>query len=202
MSDDFVTVATFSDAMEAEIARNRLEAEGIRAVLMDRETVAMAWHVAQAIGGVKLLVAEADEERAVEILDNRRFVPDEEDVPEDAIVAAADRHKLAPRHDEHQAIVAAENLDKVASLEPDDDTPTERELDAERAFKSQVFAFLFFPLQLMALIFIISVASSHQRLEGRPRRQFHIALALHALGWLVFLLFGLPFCLAPRTLGV
>lgn len=191
MNDDLVTVATFGDALTAEMARNRLEAEGIRAMIMDRETSAMAWHLTNAIGGVKLLVAAHDEDRAIEILDHPRSHQDADDTGEEseAIVAPENRNKIISRQAEEQAIVADENLDKVPPVftDEEDDTPTERELDAERAFKAQVFAFLFFPIQFVALIYIIQVAASSQRLDGRPRRQFRYAVVLQAFAWLFFL---------------
>jgi hypothetical protein len=165
MNDEFVTLATFGNALEAEMARNRLEAEGIRALILDRETASMAWHLTQAIGGVKLLVAPADEDRAALILDH-----------------PAERLDRS----EADAIVSQEDLDKVAPLSPDepDEPPTERELNAGRAFKTQVFAFLIMPLQVLALYFIVKVFLSEERLNGRPRRAFLWTLGLHVFNWL------------------
>jgi hypothetical protein len=106
-----------------------------------------------------------------------------------AIIAPEHAGKVVTRAAEEQAIIAEENLDVVLpSFAADEDPPTERELDAERAFKAQVFAFLFFPIHLIALTYIIQVAASPQRLEGRPRRQFGYAVALHAFAWLFFTL--------------
>jgi hypothetical protein len=175
MNDDFVTIATFGSALEAEMARNKLDAEGIRALVMDRETSAMAWHLTQAIGGVKLLVAADDEDRAIAVLDRR------------TTAEPAQVDDSPP--DESEAVVAQENLDKVEPQqqdEPEEEPPTARELNAERAFKAQIFAFLFFPLQFVALVFIVQVAASQERLEGRPRRQFRNALILHPFAWLFF----------------
>lgn len=191
MDDELITVATFGDALTAEMARNRLEVEGIRAMVMDRETSAMAWHLTQAIGGVKLLIAARDEDRAIEILDHFRHHSEVDHSAEEseAIVAPETRDKLMAQQTETQAIVASENVDKVLPVftDEEEDPPTERELDAERAFKAQIFAFLFFPIQFVALIYIIQVAASGQRLEGRPRRQFRYAVALHSFAWIFFL---------------
>jgi hypothetical protein len=38
MSNDMVTVATFTDPVEANLAKNRLEASGVRASLANEET--------------------------------------------------------------------------------------------------------------------------------------------------------------------
>ena len=68
MSDTLVTVATYSMPAEAHILRGRLEDEGVRAYITDEETVAVAWHLAQAIGGIKVQVAPEDAEGARAII--------------------------------------------------------------------------------------------------------------------------------------
>jgi len=68
MSDDLRTVASFNTPIEADIARNHLEAAGIQAFLADDQTVGWLWHLGTALKGVKLLVAESDLARAIETL--------------------------------------------------------------------------------------------------------------------------------------
>ncbi len=68
MTEELVTIATFSTAVEADLARARLESEGIECFLADEHTVTVNWLYSQAVGGVKLQVREADAQRAVEIL--------------------------------------------------------------------------------------------------------------------------------------
>src|SRR5436305_15066889 len=68
MGDSWVTVGAFSTAVEAELARNRLAEEGIAAQLGDAEAVTMLWAFSGALGGVKVLVAAEDAERAEAIL--------------------------------------------------------------------------------------------------------------------------------------
>src|SRR5262245_9680830 len=63
-----MTVATFGDLVEANLARNRLETGGVQAVLADVETVAMIWSLDNAVGGIKLQVRAADAEQARAIL--------------------------------------------------------------------------------------------------------------------------------------
>ena len=67
--DKLATVATYSFPAEAEAARLLLESQGIRAFLADDNLVGMNWLVSNAVGGVKLQVAETDAKRAVEILE-------------------------------------------------------------------------------------------------------------------------------------
>jgi hypothetical protein len=58
MPEKLATVGTFSTPTEANIVRNHLEADGIRAFLADEAIVGMAWHLGTAVGGVKLQDAE------------------------------------------------------------------------------------------------------------------------------------------------
>jgi len=62
------TVARFREPYEAHLARGKLEAEGIPAVVVDEHLVQINWMYSQAIGGVKLQVPEEVFERAREIL--------------------------------------------------------------------------------------------------------------------------------------
>ena len=60
------TIRTFENGMQAEMVRQLLENEGIRACVMD-ENMGSMFHVA--VGGVKLMVDDADVEKAIEILE-------------------------------------------------------------------------------------------------------------------------------------
>lgn len=59
-SDDEHVVASFDTLMEAELARGRLESEGIGARIVDGNTVGIAQHLSGALGGAKVVVAEGD----------------------------------------------------------------------------------------------------------------------------------------------
>lgn len=84
MSDNLVTVATFNSPAEAVLAKNQLEAEGIRAFLIDEESINMLWLLGTALGGVKLQVSEDQWEQADQILQERMAEPvDEEAAKED-----------------------------------------------------------------------------------------------------------------------
>lgn len=65
-----VTVATFDFLPQAEIARGRLQAEGIFCELADANLVQTDWLYSLAVGGIKLRVAAEDAERALAILDH------------------------------------------------------------------------------------------------------------------------------------
>jgi hypothetical protein len=62
------TVVSFRDAPQAYLAKGRLEAEGISAILLDEYLVEINWTYSQAVGGVKVQVSETDYERANKIL--------------------------------------------------------------------------------------------------------------------------------------
>ena len=66
--DELVTVAAFPDVAEAELARERLELEGIQAFVADSQTVGTMPFLANATGGVRVQVDPRDADRAREIL--------------------------------------------------------------------------------------------------------------------------------------
>ena len=69
MSDnELVTVATYQLPAQAAMARNALDAAGIRAVVTDAEVVAMDWLLAPAVGGIKVQVQAADAEQAAALI--------------------------------------------------------------------------------------------------------------------------------------
>jgi rubrerythrin len=68
VADSLVTIQTFRTAHEAELAKARLETGGVQAFLADAEMIRMDWAVGNAIGWIKLQVADDDAALAAEIL--------------------------------------------------------------------------------------------------------------------------------------
>ncbi len=68
MENKLITIATFPDALKAQIMRGRLEAEGIPAFIADEHTITNQPYLYMAYGGVRLQVAEPDRDRAQVIL--------------------------------------------------------------------------------------------------------------------------------------
>jgi hypothetical protein len=66
-SDELVTVATFHDPPEAELARERLELEGIRAFVLDGQAGGVMPYLADSMG-IRLQVEPKDADQAKEIL--------------------------------------------------------------------------------------------------------------------------------------
>jgi hypothetical protein len=67
--DDLITIASFTDVAEAELARERLELEGIRAFVVDAQTAGVMPYLTSSTGGVRVQIQQQDLERAREILD-------------------------------------------------------------------------------------------------------------------------------------
>lgn len=61
-------IGRYVNVVEAEMARQMLENEGVRAYVMD-ENMGTMFHVA--VGGVRLTVEDEDVEKAVEILNKK-----------------------------------------------------------------------------------------------------------------------------------
>lgn len=113
MEQRLVEVGVFFDSVHANIAKSRLESEGIQACLSGEATADTLWHVGTAIGGVKLLVWEDQAIKAREILDacepqdddaiDDHDVYDEEDEDEEASRSAAEHEDSSPPRDEREA---------------------------------------------------------------------------------------------------
>lgn len=77
------TVATFTSPWEAYIAKGRLEAEGIPAFIAHEHHVWAGWIYSQALGGVKIQVAEERVAAAERIIAEHLEGAYEEALPED-----------------------------------------------------------------------------------------------------------------------
>ena len=67
-----VTLRSYRDPIEADVARNHLEDAGIASVVFDDHMITMQWLYSIAIGGAKLKLDAADVVRAKEILGEDR----------------------------------------------------------------------------------------------------------------------------------
>ena len=63
-----VTIATFDDIFNANLALGRLQADGVDAMLADQNLVQTDWLYSIAVGGIKLQVDEQDADSARAIL--------------------------------------------------------------------------------------------------------------------------------------
>ncbi len=72
MIDNYTILATFPYSTEAQVTKSKLEAEGIRVMLLDEKTIDSDPLISQAIGGVKLLVYNDDATEALKIYNRIR----------------------------------------------------------------------------------------------------------------------------------
>ena len=158
-----VIVAAYSTPIEAEMAKSRLEIEGIGADLVDLHTVSIGTHLSIAVGGVKVRVLEDDAEQAREVLSNLgEFV-------------------LPDTFDEEPPALAR-------SSSPE---PTSSEALASRALATGVIGALFLPpLNLYSLWLVLKALRSDEALSPKARRLAWGAVAFDVLGlvWLAVLM--------------
>jgi hypothetical protein len=178
---DLVTVARFVNPIEARLAKNCLEEAGFEAFLADAETVSVAWQLSNALGGIKLQVAEpkAAQARIVLQMQLDGSAGDRGELIREAIgsraVPGEGGEELPPEDDESDA----------PEVEP-----TGREKDAERAFRGAVFGMLFIPLQFYVSYLLLRVLFSMETLAGRSRGRAFVAATINMIYMLILLGFG------------
>ena len=68
MENELVTVASFPDVAEAQLARERLESEGIPAYVLEAQAGGVMPFLTNMTGGIHVQVKAEDAERAREVL--------------------------------------------------------------------------------------------------------------------------------------
>ena len=175
MSNDLVTVATFTDPVEANLAKNRLEASGVRASLANEETVDMDWLLGNALGWIRLEVGDQDADAARAVLnDEDELEASSAKGPEDFSSAIGEGEPIPePDPEDGDDDDAADDFDRI---------PTVRERNAERAFRGAVLGILFFPIQLYVLyLFGQNLRPSEESIGHRQRTKAIIAAVLVSL---------------------
>lgn len=69
------TVASFDNAMYAEMFKAKLEAAGVRCCIADANLVTMNWALSNAVGGVKVQILDEDIERVRPIVEQMDEIP-------------------------------------------------------------------------------------------------------------------------------
>ncbi len=69
---DFILLNSYNNYIEAHIAKGVLEEEGIKSWLKDEHTLTIGPILTNAVGGIKIMVAKEDAERALDILSRLR----------------------------------------------------------------------------------------------------------------------------------
>ncbi len=157
-TDDEAIVAAYDTILEAELARGRLESEGIGARVVDGNTVGVAQHLSLALGGVKIAVARSQFEDAVAVLS----APPLEDT--------GDEDDLHDRKAREMARPAETALDGDGY--------------ASRALRSAVIGLVFFPPlgHLWSLVLLKSAVSTSAAapMTSKGKTQATIALVIDA----------------------
>jgi Fe-S-cluster formation regulator IscX/YfhJ len=182
MSNELVTVATFNDPIQAAMARNYLEAGGVRAFLVDEMTVTMGWGLGNAIGGIKLQVKASHVERAEALLNDLPGDDPEEELPAVPATAFATPEMAEQLREERDDLDPKTPVTAFATAETAEALREEREgtdpktLAVERLFRTTVFGLLFWPLQFYALWLLMALTS----VEGKvsPHQRWKVAASL------------------------
>ncbi|MFW6456759.1 MAG: hypothetical protein ACOC0A_00545 [Planctomycetota bacterium] len=170
MTDELVTVATFDTPTAAGFMRSQLEAEGIRVYTANEEVVGLAWHLGNAVGGIKLQVVEDDAQRAISIL---------EEVEDDTPITSEEWQR-------------EEFDDSVgAGVADEEDARREAPIDelARRALRSALFGLLILPLQLYSLWLLVQIARENVPLGSSNQRRMLMAGVLDMYVVVVGILF-------------
>ena len=162
--NNFVTVATFTSSPEANLAKQRLEAEGVRCLLLNESTVNVAWHLSVAVGWIQLQVAQENVDLAKSIL-----------------VSELDYQPVSDFGMEQD-----DDDDDIEMLSWADKT-------ADRAFNTSVISliFVFLPMQVYSLWLLCSLLISGQKISPNRRIKVIVALVLDLLS--LFILWNIIF---------
>lgn len=162
MEEELKTIATFDTPTAAGFVRSRLEAEGITVFSENMEMVGMAWHLGNAVGGIKLKVLEEDAERATALLNEMRERPPVEE---------------SNRHENGDMKTEMECPDEDES-QADNSSPDEI---IHRAFRCALLGMLFLPLQLYTLWLVGRIILGSGKLEQKHRVRMAAIIVMLAL---------------------
>lgn len=183
MSHELITVATLSSPVEASLVQNQLEAAGIRSFMSDEAAVGMAWYLGNAIGGVKVQVAESDAPRAFEVVHDH----------EPVTITEEDWRNTKGLDGETGDFDEQWEEDEAADAEVTDSDLNQM---VDRAWKMAVYGIMFFPLQLYSLLLLIKIAFRGERLSVEQRRKVRISYFVNT--WMILVLLFLAIDASTR----
>lgn len=169
MADSLVTVATFDDPVAATMTKNYLESEGIPASLMDETTVATAWMLSNAMGGIKLQVPRLNLERAELLL-----VQMAEDNPAETEPASSANFAIP----EHAKVLrdVQDEWDEEHRVAEVDKKPCNQNVD--RLYRATIFGLVFPPLQLYALLLLAHALGDLREISPDRRWKVWVSVLL------------------------
>tara|TARA_R110002167_G_scaffold365808_1_gene591488 strand:- start:138 stop:719 length:582 start_codon:yes stop_codon:yes gene_type:complete len=187
VSHELITVATLSSPVEASLVQNQLEAAGIRSFMSDEAAVGMAWYLGNAIGGVKVQVAESDAPRAFDVVNDH----------EPVTITEADWRNTARLDGEAEEFDSQWEEDEAAEEESAAKTP-DSDLNeiVDRAWKMAVYGIMLFPLQLYSLLLLIKIAFRGEHLSVEQRRKVRFSYFVNT--WMILVLLFLAIDASTR----
>jgi hypothetical protein len=170
MADRWVTIATFHDPVAASLAKNFLASEEIPVALFDESTVAVAWQLAGAIGGIKLQVPAIHVERA------------------ELLLAQIQEEKLAEEEAEPLPATGFASPETVEELQAEAEDKQPINVLVDRVYRSAVFGLIFWPLQAYVLWLLLQVATMPGKVSPNRRWKVWVSVLLNVPLLLVLLL--------------
>lgn len=179
MTHELITVATLSSPVEASLVQNQLEAAGIRSFMSDEAAVGMAWYLGNAIGGVKVQVAESDAPHAFDVVNDH----------EPVTITEEDWRNPAGLDEEAEEFDRQWEEDETDEEGSHADSPvSDLNKMVDRAWKTAIYGIMFFPLQLYSLLLLAKIAFRGEHLSFEQRRKVRISYFVNS-GMILVLLF-------------
>jgi hypothetical protein len=165
------------------VAQSRLEAEGFHVYLADEQTVNMDWLLANAIGGIKLQVAEHDATRAHQIL---AAISQKRAETENRVIAQAVQEGVRTELPVSSPTDGDESFEKVP--------PQTANLLIGYAYRASIIGLFIFilPLHPYSLYLLVKATKLPGEPDAQSERRFLIALCIDIA---VVVIFWLPLTL-------
>ncbi len=178
MSQSLITIGTYWDIVEAQLAKIHLEAVGIRSVLQNENSIQMDWLAfANASKGVQLQVASTDVDAAREVLEqsfpaDSKEIGNEWETPEEE---TAEEHEESIPEDSHTHSLSDEMEDERL-------TPLNlREKRIKLAYRAARIGWFFSPIQFYATYLLGLVAISEEPIRPILRGMVWKAVVINGL---------------------
>jgi hypothetical protein len=203
MNSRLKTIAAFSTPEDAEVARIALENEGIASYLEGATTVGMLWHCGNAVGGVKLQVAEGDAQRACEVLAREKVSGEDgtaeagvcpkcgADLPPGFEVCWSCESPAGDGEAASSSPTAAPSAQEAGEKRDDDGQAAEGDATAWRALSAAIIGVFLCPplLHFYSIWVLLKLTFQRQPLSRKGNRNYYLAMFVDAAACFVTGLF-------------
>lgn len=165
MSVRLVRIAVYDHSLQAKLARNFLEAEGIPAFVGNSEIAEMNWALTNAIGGIEIRVDESQAEKARQVLDR--------------VKDGAAQLDNEPEQFEGDSPEDASDKHLPAETESFDARDEQLERTADYAFRGAIFGLMLIPLQIYVFWLLLRIFNSEGSLSPQARTRVLIAAGIN-----------------------